>query len=115
MPRTRDETIAQALRLLRITPIGEDAEADNAARVGEHFDACVVALDSEHDLGLEISMTSVFDEGFMPLARMVAGSVCTEFGKDQYAGLYDVGRRQLTAISGLEARTDGRPVKTEYF
>lgn len=113
--RTRDETIAQALKLLGITPIGEDADADYAARVGEHFDACILALDSEHDLGLPIDADSVPDDIFMPLARFVAGASATEFDRTEYVGFYEAGLRSLTAISALETRTDGRPIRTEYF
>lgn len=115
MAKTDAEVITKALRLIGVVGIGDAPDGDDVRTTQPHLAHVLSALDAEHRVGLALVSGAIEDRAFIPLAKMVAGSVCTEYEVPQFQVLYNQGLRSLRAIAAEESRNPGRSIKTEYF
>lgn len=115
MAKTNRNVIDRALKMIGVTPMHQAAEGEDYAIAKEHLDHVLAALDTEHQIGVDIVSDNIPDWAYIPLAKMVAGSSCLEFQKPQYEILYTRGLRSIRAYAANESRVDGRPVRVDYF
>lgn len=115
MPKTNGEVIAQALSMIEVTPVGDTPSGEDYAEALVHLEDVLSAIDLRHQVGVEIPNNAIPDEFFLPIAKMVAGSVATVYSKPQYVSFYRAGLRNLRAQAAHESKVDGRSVQTSYF
>mgnify|MGYP007022344965 CR=1 FL=1 len=87
MTKTSQEVINEALRMIEVVAVDEAATADEHARAKSHLEGIFAELDETYGLAPEWTIETVPDRLFLPLSSAVAGSVCTSYGKAEYAPL----------------------------
>ncbi len=97
MAKTNSEVISQALALIGVKPIGQAVSGEDYAATLVHLNQVLENLDEQHELAMSFTADAFPDWAHLPLANMVAGSVCPVFELPQFAGLYAKGLRQIKA------------------
>lgn len=115
MTKTKRETVTEALRHIGVVAGSETPDADDYAAAAGHYDSILAALDDLHEVAVSFTADAVPDWAYLPLAQMVAGSICTQFERPQYRGEYQNGLRAFRSYASNESRVDGDPVRTVYF
>jgi hypothetical protein len=115
MAKTNRNVIERALKMIGVTPMHQSPEGEDYETAKAHLDHVLEALDTEHQIGVDIVSDNIPDWALIPLAKMVGGSSCLEFQRPQYEILYNRGLRSIRSHANRETRVDGRPVKVDYF
>lgn len=115
MAKTKREVVTEALRHIGVVSGSEEPTAADYDAAAGHYDSIFDKLGEVHEVALSFTSNAVDDWAFLPLARMVAGSVCVQFSKPQFVAEYGIGLRDIIAKSGNDTRVEGVPVKVEYF
>lgn len=115
MAKTNSEVINEALRLIGVAPVGQAPDGEEYAVGLTHLNQALEALDEINQAGVAFTADAFPDWAHIPLAKMVAGSVCGVFSLDQYRPLYAEGLRAIKAKAANEARVPGAQVQATYF
>lgn len=115
MARTNNEVIEKALNLIGVCGIGDTPEGSDYATTLVHLEDVLEAIDTRHRVGVDIPSDAIPEWAFLPIAKMVAGSVSLEYELAQFNPLYRAGLRNLRAHAANESRVNGRPVRVDYY
>ena len=91
MTKTSLDVSREALRMIGVLAVDEDASADEHARAKENLEAIYAELDETYGLAPDWTIETVPDRLWKPLAMMVAGEICTGYGKPDYVALRSAG------------------------
>lgn len=113
MTKTSLDVTSEALQMIGILAVDEAASAEDHARTKEHLEAIYAELDETYGVAPEWTIETVPVRLWKPLAMMVAGDICTAYGREQYTGLRPAGMsRFMRAEFNGEVR---RPTQAQYF
>ena len=126
MTKTATETVTEALRMLGVVAIDEAATADDRTRCKDHLDSIYSTLTDTEALALDWTVETVPDGVFLALARAVAGSVASTYGRAQRAqeaavmidprkSLYEIGMDGVRAYEGRKMHHQNTPTVATYF
>jgi len=107
MAKTSTDVTNEALRMIGVTAVDEDASADDHARAKQHLDAIYAELDETHGLALSWTAETVPDRVWLSMAKAVAGSICTSYALDQYAAFRQIGIGEI-----MRDEYSGQPVRS---
>lgn len=115
MTKTAQDVCNEAARMLNLIPEGDAMPAEMFARAGAHLDDILHILNNRYALAFEWDRETVPVGAFLPLARAVAGSICSGYGRDEFASLYAAGIRGMREFAADDLRHDNTVTPAEFF
>ena len=115
MTKTALEVATEALRQIKVVGMSENASPEDYSRTKAHLDDLFETLSTTHELALTWTVETVPNGAFLPLARMLAGSIAGAYGQTEFLGLYRVGLRDIRAFELGKMKTDNQPIPAVYF
>lgn len=86
MTKTSLETTTEALRMIGVVAVDESPEGPDHVRAKSHLEAVFAEIDDRIGVAPEWTIETIPDRLWPFMSAAVAGSVCTAYGKPQYAG-----------------------------
>ena len=115
MTKTALDVATEALRHIGVTGVHETPTASDASRAKSHLDDLFETISTTEELAIEWTVETVPSGAFLPLSRMLSGSICTAYGKPEFRADYGAGLRQLRAFEFGKMKTDSQPARATYF
>lgn len=115
MTKTALDVTTEALNHIGVGGIGDTPEAEDHARAKAHLDDIFETLSTTQELAPEWTVETVPAGAFLPLALMLAGSICTAYGKPQYTSEYKRGLGLMREYMLADVYVKSAPVRAEFF
>ncbi len=112
--------------MIGVVSVDEPATSEDLRRAKAHLDDIYASLDDTDDLAVTWTVETVPDGAFLSLARAVAGSVASSYGRSQRAAqaatdikpgfpLYQIGVDGVRAYEARALTSENHVVTTEYM
>ncbi len=126
MPKTSTEVCTEALRLIGVVSIDEPATSEDLRRAKAHLDDIYASLDDTDDLAVRWTVETVPDGAFLSMARAVAGSVASSYGRSARAAeaaadikpgdpLYQIGVDGVRTYEARALNMENHVVTADYM
>lgn len=115
MTKTSLDVTTEALQHIGVLGIGEAPEAEDHARAQSHLADIFETISSTHELAPEWDIETVPSGAFLPLAIMLAGTICTAYGKPEFQPEYKRGLGLVREFMLSETYVKSQAVRASYF
>lgn len=112
--KTKIEVCNEALRIIQVLAVHENAEYDDFERASSHLDAIIVELGDSEELAISWGADDVPLGAFLGVSNMLGGSLAIGYGRPDLAPLYEQGKKMVRKFEAAKVIA-GQDINAVYY